>query len=99
MHARRGEQVGRKRVARLMRQRQLSGLVRKRRGKTTIRVPGISTSPDLVRRNWSPTEPNRLWVADITFIRTWEGWLCLAAVTDCYSRKVVGWSLGENMKA
>ena len=97
--SRAGERVGKKRVARLMRQRQLSGLIPKRRGKTTIRVPGIATSPDLVRREWNPTEPNRLWVADITYVRTWEGWLYLAAVLDCYSRKVVGWSLGESLKA
>ncbi len=72
-----GERVGKKRVARLMRQSQLSGLVPRRKGKTTIRVPGIETSPDLVRREWNPTEPNRLWVADITYVRTWEGWIYL----------------------
>lgn len=82
-----------------MRQKQLSGLIPKRRGKTTIRVPGIETSPDLVRREWSPTEPNRLWVADITYVRTWEGWLYLAAVVDCFSRKVVGWSIADNLRA
>ena len=97
--ARRGERLGRKRVARLMRERELSGLVPRRRGKTTIRVPGIETSPDLVRREWNPTEPNRLWVADITYVRTWEGWLYLAAVTDCYSRKVVGWSIADHLRA
>jgi transposase InsO family protein len=94
-----GERVGKKRVARLMRERQLSGLIPKRRGKTTIRVPGIATSPDLVRREWNPTEPNRLWVADITYVRTWEGWLYLAAVVDCFSRKVVGWSIAESLRA
>ena len=99
MLTRRGERLGRKRVARLMRQERLSGLVPKRRGKTTIRVPGITTSPDLVRREWNPTEPNRLWVADITYVRTWEGWLYLAAVTDCYSRKVVGWSIADHLRA
>ena len=99
MLARSGEQVGRKRVARIMRERGICGLVPKKVGPTTISVPGIETSPDLVRRRWNPTEPNRLWVADITYIRTWEGWLYLAAVTDCYSRRVVGWSIAENMKA
>ncbi|MCC6790135.1 MAG: IS3 family transposase [Thermomicrobiales bacterium] len=94
-----GERVGRKRVARLMRQRQLSGLVPRRKGKTTIRVPGITTSPDLVRREWNPTEPNHLWVADITYVRTWEGWLYLAAVVDCFSRKVVGWSIADHLRA
>mgnify|MGYP000368436578 CR=1 FL=1 len=99
MLTRRGERLGKKRVARLMRQKQLSGLVPRRRGKTTIRVPGIATSPDLVRREWNPAEPNRLWVADITYVRTWEGWLYLAAVVDCHSRKVVGWSIAENLRA
>ena len=68
-----GERVGRKRVARLMVGLGISGLVPKRRGRTTISVPGIETSPDLVRREWNPSEPNRLWVADITYVRTWEG--------------------------
>jgi len=97
--ARRGERVGRKRVARLMARLGISGLVPRRRGRTTISVPGVETAPDLVRREWSPTEPNRLWVADITYVRTWEGWLYLAAVLDCYSRKVVGWSLAEGLRA
>jgi putative transposase len=99
MLARRGVHVGRKRVARLMRSRGLSGLVRRKRGKTTVRVPGIATAPDLVRREWNPTQPNRLWVADITYCRSWEGWLYLAAVLDCHSRKVVGWSLRNDLRA
>jgi len=61
--------------------------------------PGVVTAADLVLREWNPTEPNRLWVADITYCRSWEGWLYLSAVIDCYSRKVVGWSLGENLRA
>ena len=96
---RRGERVGKKRVARIMRKRGLSGLIPKRRGRTTISVPGVETSPDLVMREWNPTEPNRLWVADITYVRTWEGWIYLAAVLDCYSRKVVGWSIAEHLRA
>ena len=99
MLARRGIGVGRKRVARLMRQKGLSGLLRRKRGKTTVRVPGIATAPDLVRREWNPTRPNRLWVADITYCRSWEGWLYLAAVLDCHSRKVVGWSLRNDLRA
>jgi putative transposase len=91
--------VARKRVARLMRQEGLSGLIRRKRGKTTVRVPGIATAPDLVRREWNPTQPDRLWVADITYCRSWEGWLYLAAVLDCHSRKVVGWSLRNDLRA
>lgn len=96
---RKGTHVARKRVARLMRSQGISGLVRRKRGRTTLRVPGIATSPDLVRREWSPKEPNRLWVADITYCRSWEGWLYLAAVIDCHSRKVVGWSLRDDLRA
>jgi putative transposase len=99
MLAREGHRVGRKRVARLMRAEGVNGLIRARKGKTTIRVPGIATAPDLVRRAWNPTEPNRLWVADITFVRTWEGWLYLAAVLDCFSRRCVGWSIADHLRA
>jgi putative transposase len=99
MLARREIHVARKRVARLMRREGLSGLVRRKRGKTTVRVPGIATAPDLVRREWNPSQPNRLWVADITYCRSWEGWLYLAAVLDCHSRKVVGWSLRNDLRA
>ncbi len=99
MLARRGTNVARKRVARLMRQEGISGLIRRKRGRTTVRVPGVATAPDLVRREWNPTEPNRLWVADITYCRSWEGWLYLAVVLDCHSRKVIGWSLREDLRA
>jgi putative transposase len=95
----RGVHVSRKRVARLMRQAGLSGMVRWRKGKTTIRVPGIATAPDLVRRDFAPAAPNRLWVADLTEIATWEGKLYLAVVVDCYSRRCVGWAMAEHMRA
>ena len=94
-----GVRVGRKRVERLMRRAGLSGMIRRRRGRTTISVPGIRTAPDLVERDFNPTEPNRLWAADITYIRTWEGWLYLASVMDCYSRRIVGWALADNLRA
>ena len=97
MLGRRGVHVGRKRVARLMDQAGISGLIKRKRGRTTIRVPGVATAADLVRREWNPTEPNRLWVADITYCRSWEGWLYLSAVIDCHSRKVVGWSLRNDL--
>lgn len=91
--------VSRKRVHRLMRLAAISGLVKRKKGKTTISVPGIETAADLVKRNFNPTRPNKLWVADITYIRTWEGWLYLATVMDCYSRKIVGWQLADSLKA
>jgi putative transposase len=91
--------VGRKRVERLMRGAGLSGQVKRRRGNTTIRVQGVRTAPDLVERDFDPTEPNRLWAADITYIRTWEGWLYLASVMDLYSRRIVGWALADHLRA
>jgi putative transposase len=95
----RGVRVSRKRVARLMRRAGLSGMVRRRKGKTTIRVPGIATAPDLVRRDFAPEAPNRLWVADLTEVATWEGKLYLAVVIDAFSRRCVGWAMAEHMRA
>src|SRR5215218_1575989 len=94
-----GVRVGRKRVERLMRRAGLVGQLKRRRGKTTIRVQGVRTAPDLVERDFDPTEPNRLWAADITYIRTWEGWLYLASVMDLYSRRIVGWALADHLRA
>ena len=91
--------IGRKRVERLMRQAGLSGLVPKRRGRTTIRVPGVRVADDLVNRRFRPSAPNVLWVADITYLRTWEGWLYLAAVQDAFSRRIVGWSMADHMRS
>jgi putative transposase len=78
----RGVRVSGKRVRRLMRQAGISGLVRRKRGRTTIQVPGVRVADGLVERQFRPAAPNRLWVADITYLRSWEGWLYLAAVQD-----------------
>jgi putative transposase len=94
-----GIRIGRKRVERLMRQAGLSGLIPKRRGRTTIRVPGVRVADDLVQRQFRPTAPNVLWVADITYLRTWEGWLYLCAVQDAFSRRIVGWSMTDHMRS
>ena len=94
-----GIRVGRKRVERLMRHAGLAGQIKRRRGKTTIRVQGVRTAPDLVERDFDPTEPNRLWSADITYVRTWQGWLYLASVMDLYSRRIVGWALADHLRA
>jgi len=93
-----GVRIGRKRVERLMRSAGISGLVPKKRGRTTIRVPGVRVADDLVEREFKPDAPNVLWLADITYLRSWEGWLYLAAVQDAYSRRIVGWSMAEHMK-
>ena len=94
-----GVRVGRKRVERLMRGAGLSRLSARKRGRTTIRVPGVRVADDLVERRFGPVAPNVLWIADVTYLRTWEGWLYLAAVQDAYSRAIVGWSMAEHMRA
>jgi putative transposase len=93
-----GVRVGRKRVERLMRRAGISGLIARRRERTTIRVPGVRVCEDLVDRAFLAAAPNRLWVADITYLRTWEGWLYLIAVQDVYSRRIVGWSMADHMR-
>ena len=82
-----------------MREGGLSGLVKRKRGKTTIRVPGVRVADDLVDRRFFREGPNRLWVADITYLPTWEGWLYLAAVQDAFSRRIVGWAMAEHMRS
>jgi len=94
-----GIRVGRKRVERLMREARISGMVRRKRGRTTISVPGVRVADDLVERQFRPAGPNQLWVADVTYLRTWEGWLYLAAVQDAYSRAIVGWSMADHMRS
>ena len=96
-----GVRCARKRVARLMREAGLFGCGgRRREAPTTLRPSTERTppAPDLVERNFTPGAPNRLWVADITYVRTWEGWLYFAFVLDAYSRKIVGWSMANNLK-
>jgi putative transposase len=95
----RGVCVSRKRVERLTRMSGLSGLVPKRYRRTTIRVPGVRVADDLVDRQFAVAAPNQLWCADIKYVRTWQGWLYLAAVMDCYSRRIVGWSMRPDLEA
>src|SRR4051794_9917277 len=82
-----------------MRRVGVSGLTKGKRGRTTIRVPRVRVADDLVERRFRPDAPDVLWVADITSLRTWEGWLYLAAVQDAYSRRIVGWSMADHMRA
>jgi putative transposase len=91
--------VGRKRVARLMKAAGIQGVRPRKRFKTTIRIPGITPASDLVERDFNRSGPNALWVADITYLRTGEGWLYLAAVQDTFSRLIVGWSMATHMRA
>jgi putative transposase len=93
--------VGRKRVARLMRELGIAGVSRraKKRYRTTIPAREAPSAPDLVRRAFRPAGPDRLWVADIKYIPTWQGYLFLACVIDAWSRKVVGWSMRDDLRA
>jgi putative transposase len=96
---REGEKVGKSRVQRLMREAEIQGA--KRRGKpwrTTKPDPQARRRPDLVERDFSATAPNRLWVGDLTYLRSWEGVTYLAFVLDAFSRKVVGWQLASHMR-
>jgi putative transposase len=90
--------VNLKRVARLMRQAGIQGLYRRRRRGCTVRDPDAQPSSDLVNRDFTVTEPNRLWVTDITEHPTAEGKVYCAAVLDAYSRLIVGWSIAEHMR-
>jgi putative transposase len=88
-----------KRVARLMRERNIQGATRRKGFKTTIRDKDARPAPDLVNRKFTATAPDQLWVADITYVPTWSGFLFLAVVLDVYSRRVVGWSMATHMRA
>jgi transposase InsO family protein len=96
--AEKGLHVGRKRVARLMRAANLRGVSRRRELRTTRRQPGARPAPDLVKRHFTASRPNQLWVADITYIPTWTGTLFLSVVVDVWSRRVVGWAMATHMR-
>jgi putative transposase len=94
-----GIRVSQKRVARLMRELGIVGVSRRRKGpKTTVRRFEAPAAADLVRRDFRATGPDRLWVADITHLPTWEGYIFLACVLDAWSRKVVGWSMRDDLR-
>jgi putative transposase len=92
--AAKGFRVGRKRVARLMSAAGLAGVSRRKFVTTTVKGSDRQ-APDLVDRNFTAERPNLLWVADITYIPTWAGFLCLAVLLDACSRRIVGWSMGS----
>jgi putative transposase len=91
------ERVGKNRVARLMRQEGLVGVTRRRGRKTTVRGKVEQQASDLVDRNFAVDGPDQLWVADITYVPTWAGFLFLAVVVDAWSRRVVGWAMQANL--
>jgi transposase InsO family protein len=80
-----------------MRAERLQGVSRRKALRTTRRTPGAHPAPDLVQRHFTADAPDRLWVADVTYVATWAGWLYLAVVVDAWSRKVVGWSMSTHL--
>ena len=96
-----GEICGHNRVARLMQAHGIVGRARRRFKRTTIPDPAVTTAAvDLVKRVFGPAiiEIDTLWCGDITYVRTWEGWLYLATVIDVASRRVVGWAMADHMR-
>ena len=93
-----GLRVGRKRVERLMKHAGLAGVSRRRSARTTTRDARVRPAGDLVDRNFHAEKPDQLWVADITYIPTWTGFLYLAVVLDAFSRRIVGWAMGTDLR-
>ena len=93
-----GVHVGRKRVARLLTQAGLRGVSRRKWPVTTVRAPQARPAPDLVQRAFSANGPNKLWVADITYVPTATGFLYLAVVLDVWSRRIVGWAMATHLR-
>jgi putative transposase len=91
-----GVRCGRRRVARLMRKAGIRGCVRGKKRRTTRRDPRAAPAPDLVRRDFRAGAPDRLWTADITYVKTDEGFLHLAFVLDVFSRRIVGWAMASH---
>ena len=93
-----GIRVGKKRVARLMKEADLRGAGRRKRPSTTIQEEGARPAPDLVERDFSAEKPDQLWVADITYVPTDRGYLYLSVVLDAFSRRVVGWAMADHLQ-
>ena len=94
-----GINVGRKRVARLMCELGIEGVSRRGKRRVKKSTAEAPAAPDLVKRDFSATSPNELWVADITYIPTWEGWLFLAAIIDMCTKRCCGWSMRGDLTA
>jgi len=92
-----GAHVGRKRIERLMRQAGIQGVSRRKKTTTTKRAKRDRPAPDLVDRDFTADAPDQLWVADITYVPTWAGFLYLAVVLDVWSRRIVGWSMATTL--
>jgi transposase InsO family protein len=96
---RRGIEAGRDQVARVMREHGIAGKLRGRKTRTTIPdEAAVERARDLLQRDFTARRPNEKWVCDLTYLRTWNGFLYLAFVLDCYSRMIVGWQLATHMR-
>jgi putative transposase len=95
---REGVMVGRDRVARLMRELGISGVVRGKTRRTTVADLAAARAPDLVQRRFVATRPNQLWVSDFTYVATWSGTVYVAFVIDVFSRLIVGWRTATSMR-
>jgi len=93
-----GVRCARKRVARLMRAAGLVGCHRRRRARTTVADPAHTPAPNLVARDFAAAGPDRLWLGDITYVATREGWLYLAVLLDAHSRRIVGWAMADHLR-
>jgi putative transposase len=93
-----GRHVARKRVARLMREKGLRGVSRRKWTTTTKKDWAAAVAPDLIKRDFAADGPDQLWVADITYVPTWAGFLYLAVVLDAWSRRVVGWAFAGHLR-
>ncbi len=91
--------IGRKRVARLMQELGIEGVSKRGKKKAKKSKPEMPAAPDLVKRDFTAMRPDELWVADITYIPTWEGWLYLATVVDAFTRRCCGWSMRNDLTA
>ncbi len=93
-----GTRCARKRVARLMRAAGLVGCHRRRRARTTVADPAHAPAPNLVARDFTAPAPDRLWLGDIMYLPTGEGWPYLAVLLDAHSRRVVGWAMADHLR-
>jgi putative transposase len=96
-----GIRISRKRVARLMRELGIAGVSGRegKRRRRSVATPESAPAVDLVRREFDADEPDQVWFADITYVPTWEGWLFLAVVMDACSKRIVGWSMRDDLKS
>jgi putative transposase len=93
-----GITISNDRLSRLMNQREIQGASRRKGIRTTVRNRDARPAPDLVERNFTAMAPDQLWVADITYVPTWSGFLFLAVVLDAFSRRIVGWAMSNSLR-